>query len=697
VIFFPLVTSQIDRQTQPLPLDNSNWWNTSWPYRKLITIDYTKVNAPLTNFPVLIYRSSDADVATKAQPNGQDILFILYSDNTTKLNHEIESYNNTDGNLVAWVNVTSVSSTADTKLWMYYGNSGASNQQNREGTWDAHYVYVQHLNETGGLVYDSTQYNNDGTSYGSMNRSAPGKIDGAYYFDRLDDYVDSTNSSSLYNAMKNAFTVEAWSKTNNFGNWRSTVTKDRSGTGKTSEFWFGWGANNKLDFKFNAATDRYGNTTITNTNWHYIVGNYNGTSMRLYLDGTPDNTPVSVAKVNPSNGSVNLGLTKYWGDNSYGGTLDEVRISDIARNSSWLSTSYKNQNNPASFYSIGAEDQYEYTLTITADPVEGGTIDASPAPPYHYNDVVTLTANANPGYTFSQWTGDLIGSTSPADITMDDDKTVTASFIYTNTPPEANDDSATVNESSSNQQINVLTNDYDPDGDTLIITDVSTPSHGTASIGPGATYCLYTPTPFYNGSDSFTYTISDGNGGTDTATVSMTVLRHHQINVKASWNLISIPCAENISKTNIIINYLGTNYTWAQAIAANIIVDTLFGWNRTGQYYTYGNTLEPGKGYWCWAYYNCTFNFWSNAVMAGQITDLKTGWNMMGLPDETALPITNSHIFYSGTTYTWSQAVTNQIILGFVYGWNQMYTLETIFQPGHAYWMYAYHNCILQP
>jgi hypothetical protein len=83
--------------------------------------------------------------------------------------------------------------------------------------------------------------------------------------------------------------------------------------------------------------------------------------------------------------------------------------------------------------------------------------------------------------------------------------------------------------------------------------------------------------------------------------------------------------------------------------------------------------------------------------MAGQITDLKTGWNMMGLPDETALPITNSHIFYSGTTYTWSQAVTNQIILGFVYGWNQMYTLETIFQPGHAYWMYAYHNCILQP
>jgi hypothetical protein len=428
VIFFPLVTSQIDRQTHPLPLDNSNWWNTSWPYRKLITIDHTQVNSPLTNFPVLIYRSSDADVATKAQINGQDILFILYSDNTTKLNHEIESYSTADGNLVAWVNVTSVSSTADTKLWMYYGNSGANDQQNIEGTWDAHYVYVQHLNETSGPIYDSTQYNNDGTSYGSMNRSAPGKIDGGYYFDRIDDYVDSTNSSSLYNAMKNAFTVEAWTKTNNFGNWRSTVTKDRTGTGKTSEFWFGWANNNKLDFKFNAATDRYGNTTITDTNWHYIVGNYNGTSMRLYLDGTPDNTPVSVAKVTPSNGSVNLGLTKYWGDNSYGGTLDEVRISDIARNNSWQSTSYNNQNNPVSFLSIGAEEPYEYTLTLTTSGTGSGTIQASPNGPYYYGTTVTIWANASIGSTFAGFTGSLTGTTTPQVLTFDGDENVDAQF-----------------------------------------------------------------------------------------------------------------------------------------------------------------------------------------------------------------------------------------------------------------------------
>jgi hypothetical protein len=54
--------------------------------------------------------------------------------------------------------------------------------------------------------------------------------------------------------------------------------------------------------------------------------------------------------------------------------LDEVRVSKIARNSSWISTCYTNQNDPDSFYSVGAEERYEYTLTTTSDPPEGGII-----------------------------------------------------------------------------------------------------------------------------------------------------------------------------------------------------------------------------------------------------------------------------------------------------------------------------------
>ena len=61
----------------------------------------------------------------------------------------------------------------------------------------------------------------------------------------------------------------------------------------------------------------------------------------------------------------------------------------------------------------------------------------------------------------------------------------------------------------------------DPDGDTLTVTSVTTASHGTASLSGGVVY--YKPNTGYLGTDSFTYTISDGYGGTATADVNITV------------------------------------------------------------------------------------------------------------------------------------------------------------------------------
>ena len=66
VLFFPVMNSQ-ENQANLLPLDNTNWWNTTWPYRKLITIDHTNVASDLTNFPVVINISQDTDLATRAR------------------------------------------------------------------------------------------------------------------------------------------------------------------------------------------------------------------------------------------------------------------------------------------------------------------------------------------------------------------------------------------------------------------------------------------------------------------------------------------------------------------------------------------------------------------------------------------------------------------------------------------------------
>jgi len=70
-----------------------------------------------------------------------------------------------------------------------------------------------------------------------------------------------------------------------------------------------------------------------------------------------------------------------------------------------------------------------YALTITASPSVGGIITKSPdQPTYAPGAVVTLTASANPGYTFTGWSGDLAGTANPTTVTMDADKTVTAAF-----------------------------------------------------------------------------------------------------------------------------------------------------------------------------------------------------------------------------------------------------------------------------
>ena len=84
-------------------------------------------------------------------------------------------------------------------------------------------------------------------------------------------------------------------------------------------------------------------------------------------------------------------------------------------------------------------------------------------------------------------------------------------------PPLARDDEV-ITTINTPVQINVLTNDFDPNGDPLSVVDVSLPEHGTVSILDEGVI-RYTPNNLYTGDDQFTYTISDGKGGRDTATI----------------------------------------------------------------------------------------------------------------------------------------------------------------------------------
>ena len=69
---------------------------------------------------------------------------------------------------------------------------------------------------------------------------------------------------------------------------------------------------------------------------------------------------------------------------------------------------------------------------------------------------------------------------------------------------------------------NLLDNDSDPDGNPISVVDSSSPENGTLSVQSNGDF-VYAPNAGFSGEDSFTYTISDGNGGTATATVLITV------------------------------------------------------------------------------------------------------------------------------------------------------------------------------
>lgn len=95
-------------------------------------------------------------------------------------------------------------------------------------------------------------------------------------------------------------------------------------------------------------------------------------------------------------------------------------------------------------------------------------------------------------------------------------------------PPPGNDPPQAANDSASTPRgvsvvVHVLTNDTDPEGDELQVDSVGAPAHGTATVQSDGSV-TYAPVAGFDGTDSFAYTISDGNGGLDTANVSITVM-----------------------------------------------------------------------------------------------------------------------------------------------------------------------------
>ena len=136
----------------------------------------------------------------------------------------------------------------------------------------------------------------------------------------------------------------------------------------------------------------------------------------------------------------------------------------------------------------------------TAVIASGGAVTYTPAPDYFGTDTFT--------YVATDGTIPVMG-------------TVTLQVNGIQDPPVAVDDAATVEE-DDRVVVDVLANDYDPDGDRLVLAALEDPSSGVAVYRPDRTI-EYIPNPDFSGTDYFYYAVSDGNGGTARARVTVTV------------------------------------------------------------------------------------------------------------------------------------------------------------------------------
>ncbi len=357
VLFFP-------------PRTTLAWYDEDWVCRKGITIDHTKVEADLTGFPVLVSLDSDGDLASSAQDDGDDILFADASDN--KLSHEIEYFDGATGRLIAWVNVPSLSSTEDTTFYMYFGNDTAANQEDVEGTWNGDYVMVQHLEESAGTHHDSTSNHNDGTTVLVTDQDATGWVNGADEFDGTDDYIRVPNDASLQFG-EGSFTAEAWIYPHSIPDSGGARVVNNRGTGaggsyrgyqlKIKNTAGGWYLS---DAGIDDATGNYqaydGTTTYGYNQWYRVVMVYDADNeLAYYVNGASDGT-LSVG----SYGSLTNNLPTAIGGSIahqgvegannrqfFDGIIDEVRLSTTARSAGWVLTSYANQSDPSTFYSVG--------------------------------------------------------------------------------------------------------------------------------------------------------------------------------------------------------------------------------------------------------------------------------------------------------------------------------------------------------
>lgn len=362
-----------------------------WGYKIPITISSNHIDSALTDwtlvfdhsFDVLLTSENgplDADGTQASLNGGGDVRFSADAAGTIQLACDIRAWvtdnNPANATCEVAVKVPTVSSSADTTIYMWWGQAGAiqpglSDTYGQYNTYDSSYSFVMPLDEDpsggSGAMKDRTRNQNHGTRSGGSISSVTGKIGNALTNDGSSDYIEMSSHSAFDLSDKTgciefltdaSSTQPAWSgfisKGDDVNDWviqRNNATTDLSMSFPGSPLvWDNW-------------FDSY----VYGQGWVHFALRMDGSNAYLYenaaLAGGAKALPATVGHT--SDHPVRIMAER--AGIAVDATMDEVRISTSDRSVAWIKANYHNQLNTSGFLTWGS-------ITPASDSDSGGTL-----------------------------------------------------------------------------------------------------------------------------------------------------------------------------------------------------------------------------------------------------------------------------------------------------------------------------------
>lgn len=345
---------------------------TDWGRRCELIIQASKIDSALVYFPVLLQLVNlpsemfDADGSYPALEGGGDIRFSTDEAGSNQIACEIVSFhidnNPALGYAEIWVEVPSISSSSPTSIWVWYNKTGES-QPSESSTYGKHDVWddggnnyhkaVHHMKDlTSSTVEDSTQYSNDGTKRASNNplQTSGGQVrEDQQFVVANDDYLVAPDSASL--DITTYITMEAWIyMTAAPIKYTKVVAKNKAPTYYPYQMNFNEIENMQLVFQLGDIPNQVeSQLAIPQNEWVHVMGTYDGTTMRFYVNGVEDAFLVVSVTIDTNDLSYCIGGRDTDFYYTFPGRIDEVRLANTARSAGWVKACWYNTDDPATF------------------------------------------------------------------------------------------------------------------------------------------------------------------------------------------------------------------------------------------------------------------------------------------------------------------------------------------------------------